>query len=138
MQYSRLKKLVTTTKAKDVGTDATVSMPMGVFMSILHAAVYASPEFDAAYYCSKHMDVASAIKDKKIQSASQHFARTGYFQDFLPGSIVIDENFYLAENRDIAQAFKTGRANDLQKHFENDGYAEGRLPYETYSVWMKS
>lgn len=137
MQYQRLKHLITTTKPKILGEEDKVTMPTSVFMSILRAAIYASPEFDANRYCANHVDVALAIKNKEIPSAIHHFAQTGYFQDFLPGNITIDENFYLTENRDIAQAFKTGQIKDLQKHFENGGYAEGRLPYESYSVWMQ-
>ncbi len=135
MQFSRLRQLITTTKAEKPGDEDSVSMSASTFMSILHAALYASPMFNEASYNADHPDIVAAIMRGEIPSAIEHFVKTGYFQDALPGNIVIDENFYLSENRDIALAFRKGQIKDLQKHFEVQGYTEGRLPYAKYSVW---
>lgn len=137
MQFSLLRNLITATKAKRAGDEDVVTMPASVFMSILRAAIYASPKFDATRYCADHPDVALAIKKKELESAIQHFAQTGYFENFLPGNITIDEDFYLSQNKDIALASQKGQIKDLQRHFELHGYAEGRLPFEEYSVWEK-
>lgn len=137
MQFNRLEKLITTTKAKKPGEEDIISMPASAFMSILRAAVYASPVFNEAHYCASRPDVAVAVREKKIPSAIEHFAQTGYFQDALPGKIAIDENYYLSENKDIALAFRKGQIKDLQKHFEARGYVEGRLPYADFSIWGK-
>jgi len=135
MQYKRLKKLITTTKAKDSKGEDTVSMPVSTFMSILRAAVGASPIFDEAFYLSIRPDVVAAIKKGTITSAREHFARTGYFEDILPAKIAIDEAYYLEANPDVATAFRKRTIKDPQQHFDTNGFVEGRLPKKDFSIW---
>lgn len=133
MQYARLKNLLKISKRE--GGDTTVSLPLDVFMEILSAAVHATPHFDEADYVTRRPDVAEAVSKGVIASAREHYARAGYFEDILPGRVLIDESYYLNSNQDVAKAFKRGEVRDPQQHFEAMGYQEGRLPREAFSVW---
>jgi hypothetical protein len=137
MQFKLLSKLVVNAPGKNEGDEETVSMPLSTFLPILRAATYGSPFFNEAYYLAAHPDVAMAIKKREIHSGIEHYARTGYFLDYLPDVVKVDESHYLAENEDVAQAFRKGQIKDLQQHFEARGYAEGRTPFAGYSVWVK-
>lgn len=135
MQYKRLKKLITTSKSKDSKGEDTVSMPASTFMSILRAAVGASPAFDEAHYLSVRPDVVEAIKKGTISSAREHYARTGYFEDVPPAKIPVDEAYYMEANPDITAAFRKRAIKDPQQHFNSNGFVEGRLPSKDFSIW---
>ena len=135
MQYKRLKKLITIVQSKDPKIEDSISMPLSTFMSILRAAAGASPLFDEAHYLTTRPDVADAIKKGSMASARTHFARTGYFEDLLPGKIAVDEGFYLESNPDLAAAFRKQLIEDPQQHFDSRGFAEGRLPSKNFSIW---
>lgn len=127
MQYSILLKNVKINKD-------TYTVKKDVFLHILQTALIQAVDFDENYYLNMYVDVANAIKSKKITSAKDHYVSTGYFESRLPYRIMVDERYYLSQNPDVEKAVKSGQLSSCQNHFEYTGFLEGRLPFDGFSL----
>ncbi len=102
-------------------------------MELLHALL-SRVQVDEAWYLAAYPDVAGAVKRGEMNSGREHYLRSGYFENRLPGPIRVDENWYLAEYPDVASAIKSGAFKNGQQHFERNGFKEGRLPSAGWSL----
>ncbi|MCT7954400.1 choice-of-anchor D domain-containing protein [Laspinema palackyanum] len=82
--------------------------------------------FDADYYLAQNTDVALAIQNGTIPSASAHFAAFGFAEGRAPSQVFAET--YLTQNRDVAQAVAAGSFASGFAHFVKFGFAEGRFP----------
>jgi hypothetical protein len=98
------------------------------FVKILRTLL-AGIEVNEAWYLKTYEDIHSAIRDRIVQSAKQHFVDDGYFEGRLPFPIDVDERWYLTQYPDVADSIRKGDVPTAQGHFDQDGYREGRLPF---------
>ncbi len=86
-------------------------------------------DVDEAWYEQRYPDIADAIRQGHVPSATAHFVNDGYFEGRLPFSIEVDEKYYLDQNPGVADYVRKGLLESGQQHFNQNGYAEGRLPF---------
>jgi hypothetical protein len=89
---------------------------------------------DEKWYLTKYPDVAEAVQAGDMKSAREHYIRSGYFENRMPGPIRVDEGWYKAEYPDVSAAIKSGAFKNGQQHFERSGFKEGRLPAAGWSL----
>lgn len=110
-----------------------VELPEAKLVELLRALI-ARVEVDEKWYLATYSDVASAVKSGELKSAREHYIRSGYFENRLPGPIKVDEAWYAEEYPDVLGAIRAGAWKNGQQHFERNGFKEGRLPYEGWSL----
>ena len=132
MQYIHLKRLAAETV--DKGGEKRVSIPADLFRQLIASALQGKGMFDENYYLSVNSDIQDAVRRGAIESASEHYYTTGYFEGRLPKKLLVDEKFYLEANPDVAEAVRKGLVKDAQEHFENAGFREGRVPHKGFSL----
>lgn len=93
---------------------------------------------DEEWYCAVNSDVREAIEAGKLESAKQHYAMAGYFEDRMPYPIDVDEAWYLEVYPDVAFAIQSGLLSSAQDHFNSAGFSEGRLPRAGWSLLVGS
>ena len=97
-------------------------------------ALLARVDVDENWYLAAYADVAGAVKRGELKSGREHYIRSGYFENRLPGPIRVDEGWYLNEYPDVSGAIKSGAFKNGQQHFERNGFKEGRLPALGWSL----
>lgn len=102
-------------------------------LELLHALL-AGVKVDEQWYLATYPDVAVAVGAGDMKSAHEHYVRSGYFENRLPGPIRVDERWYMSEYPDVLAAIKSGAFKSGQQHFERNGFQEGRLPAEGWSL----
>jgi hypothetical protein len=102
-------------------------------VELLHALLTAV-KVDETWYLASYPDVAAAVKAGGLKSARDHYIRSGYFENRLPGPIRVDEGWYMGEYPDVSTAIKSGAFKNGQQHFERSGFKEGRLPAAGWSL----
>ncbi len=102
-------------------------------MELLHALL-GNVSVNEAWYLANYPDVAAAVQRGEMKSGREHYIRSGYFENRLPGPIRVDEEWYLAEYPDVHAAIRAGAFRNGQQHFERSGFKEGRLPAEGWSL----
>ena len=107
--------------------DGQVSMTLSDFQKLLHLLLL-DVEFDAKWYEKTNGDVQSALHNKKIKSAFDHYCLAGYIENRLPFRPLVDDAWYLKQYPDVAAAIAAGRVDNATDHFVSSGYLEGRLP----------
>ena len=65
-------------------------------------------DVDETWYLSEYPDVAQAVKKGVVQSAAQHYYRSGYYEHRMPYQIEFDSEWYLKNYTDIAEAVRQG------------------------------
>jgi hypothetical protein len=100
---------------------------------LLHVLL-AKVSVDESWYLASYPDVAVAVKSGGLKSAREHYIRSGYFENRLPGQIRVDEDWYMNEYPDVLAAIKSGAFKTGQQHFERCGFKEGRLPAADWSL----
>jgi hypothetical protein len=94
----------------------------------------ASIDVDEAWYLTQYPDVATALKNGVVQSASQHYYSAGYYEHRMPYKIDVDSMWYLKTYVDINDAVRQGVFQSAWDHFERLGYQEGRLPHANFAL----
>ena len=82
---------------------------------------------DEEWYCQQYPDVKTAIAEKKIASATDHYRQTGYWEGRLPFRAEVDDQWYLKQYPDVLKAIERGQVKDARSHYLGSGYKEGRL-----------
>jgi glycosyltransferase involved in cell wall biosynthesis len=95
---------------------------------------YVERAFDQAEYLTAHTDVASEVREGRLESALQHFAQYGRFE--LRSIVVQDvpewpEDDYLALYPDVRQSVLQGTFASGLEHFIRHGQFEGRLLWKS-------
>jgi hypothetical protein len=123
--YSFIMKHAGAAATGDDGSDeVTVSRRL---LEFLLRCVLDHIDFDEQQYQQANLDVATAIKQKKIHSGREHFIRTGYFEG-RSGGVRVDEAWYLARNPDVAAAKKAGKIETAASQYRSGGAREWRVP----------
>jgi hypothetical protein len=133
MQYRLLSKVLQLNGS--LANAQAVTVPADVFRSLLVNALRAKGEFDAEFYLLTHSDVREAVRQRRVESAEDHYYTAGYFEGRVPKRFSVDEKFYLAANPDVADAIRKGKVRSAQEHFENSGFGEGRAPFKNFSLY---
>lgn len=97
----------------------------------------ASVEVDEPWYLDRYIDVAKAIADNLVASASQHYCQSGYFEHRMPYYIAVDADWYTEQYGDVKEAISNKIFESAQTHFEIIGYEEGRHPHPGFALRMK-
>jgi hypothetical protein len=93
-------------------------------------ASFVERAFDQAAYLADHADVATEVREGRLQSALQHFVEYGQFE---PRSVRVrdvpewPEHDYLARYSDVRQSVSEGTFASGLEHFVRHGQFEGRL-----------
>jgi FkbM family methyltransferase len=83
---------------------------------------------DEAWYLASNPDVAEAVANGRLRSATEHYVWHGHDEHRLPRPIAVDEAFYFDRYPDVREAVAAGIFGSAQAHFDFVGYREGRLP----------
>ncbi len=89
---------------------------------------------DADWYIRTNPDVAQAIFDGVITTASDHYVTFGYYEHRMPYRIEVDADWYLAQYADVEDAVARGAFVSAQEHYDVTGYKEGRLPCANFAL----
>lgn len=89
---------------------------------------------DEQWYLTHYSDVKDAIRDGKVASAKEHYARFGYYEHRIPYHIDVDAPWYLETYPDVHQSISKRNFSSASGHFEEVGYKEGRLPYAGFQL----
>ena len=95
---------------------------------------YVARAFDQPAYLAEHADVASEIREGRLESALQHFAQYGRFE---LRSVVLHsvpdwpEDGYLALYPDVQEGLRQGTFASGLEHFVRYGQFEGRLLWKS-------
>ncbi len=98
----------------------------------------ANVEIDEVWYLDRYPDVAKAIEDKILKSATEHYCHSGYFEHRMPYYISVDPSWYVEQYPDVRDAIQNKVFASAQAHFELIGFKEGRHPFPNFALRMKS
>jgi len=112
-----------------------VTINQELLRALLAAALRQKTPVDEKYYLAKYPDIAKAIANGILTSASDHWYETGYYEGRHPRRILVDEEYYLQAHPDVAKAIRAGKIKSCQDHFDDAGFAEGRLPFAGFSLF---
>lgn len=88
---------------------------------------------DEDWYLNRYPDVRGSVESGAVTSASDHFARFGYFEQRMPYEIRVDEAWYLAHYPDVKASVRREDFATGQDHYEVFGFREGRLPHSNFA-----
>jgi hypothetical protein len=97
----------------------------------------ASINIDEAWYLQRYPDVAKAIDEKVLETATQHYCQSGYFEHRMPYYISVDPDWYMEQYSDVREAIGNKVFPSAQAHFELIGFKEGRHPFPNFALRMK-
>lgn len=97
------------------------------FLRLLISELLLRQSFNEVEYRKANPDVDLACESGEINSAHEHYARTGYFEGRSLGDAAVDAQWYLAAYPDLAIAKQNGDIEDLVRHFNDTGRLEGRV-----------
>ena len=115
-------------------SSGAVEISKDLLRRLLIAALRQKTTVDEKYYLARYSDVAKAVSTGSIESASDHWYETGYFENRSPRKILVDEEYYLQANPDVAKAVAAGKVASCQVHFDEAGFSEGRAPFAGFSL----
>lgn len=130
MVFARLQKLCV--RNVSVNNECEYIVPGFVFDLFLKSLA-ANVVVNESWYLQRYADVAEAMQNGSVSSATEHYRLFGFRENRQPYPIQIDETFYLKQNPDVEQAVKQQVFASGQQHFEQRGFQEGRLPYRNFS-----
>ena len=121
------------TSREALKTEASVTIPLGLFRFLLQIAV-ANGDFNEAGYLAANPDVADAVQSGAIESARLHYIGFGYFEGRQGGTPDVAERWYLRSYPDVGAAVKAGRLSSGREHFAMVGATEWRSPSPRYEA----
>jgi len=131
-----LRALGTTQQQLDNQTEITI--PTRMLKFLLRIAVEAG-DFNEKGYLAANPDVATALRQKAIPSARDHYVSTGYWECRRGATPEVDEQWYRKANPDVANAIRNRAVGSASEHYLLTGVEEFRAPNEASSedciVW---
>jgi hypothetical protein len=89
---------------------------------------------DEDWYVTFYPDVAQAIGENVVASATDHYVSYGFYEHRLPYAIDVDEPWYVSEYQDVRDAVNNGFFPSARDHFLEAGYREGRMPFANFAL----
>jgi hypothetical protein len=89
---------------------------------------------DEDWYLSRYPDVLNGLERGAVSSATEHYAKHGYFENRMPYAIKVDTGWYLEQHPDVKEAIGRKLFASAQAHFDSVGFIEGRLPYPDFTL----
>lgn len=89
---------------------------------------------DAEWYVKNYPDIAQAISDGVVDSASDHYVLFGYYEHRMPYEIEVDQPWYLRQYSDVEEAVGKGLFSSALEHYYLVGFKEGRLPHANFAL----
>ncbi len=107
------------------------------FWQSLFSTRISDVDVDEQWYLRRYPDVASAIRNGRLNSGHEHYVQIGYLEHRMPYSIEVDSNWYLSQYADVNEAVLNRTFASAQDHFEERGYREGRFPFPNFALRTK-
>ncbi len=101
-----------------------VSIDGAVLRHLIEMALGYSNIDEAVY--RRYADIDTALNDGVIDSASDHYRKSGFFEGRFAPSRGFDEDWYVKQYPDVALAIKSGEVATGLEHYLEMGYKEWR------------
>jgi len=117
------------TTPQELENQSEITVPSKLLKFLLKIAVV-SGDFNENGYLAANPDVATAVRQKMIPSARDHYVTTGYWECRRGATPDVDENWYRKSNPDVAAAIRNKTVTSVSEHYLLTGVEEFRSPNE--------
>lgn len=97
------------------------------FLALVTKILRAVP-VDERWYLETYPAAAKSVAAGTFSSATDHYARQGYFEGWLPFDMAVDPEWYVSNYEHVRAGLARGVAGSATDHFNRVGYHEGCRP----------
>lgn len=94
-------------------------------------------DFNLDTYLLQNPDISSALKNRELKDAFDHFVNYGYFEGRKVPTEKFDEKWYLSKYPDVADALDKKLLASAQEHYELCSKEEMRAPNKDINEEMR-